>query len=194
MAHPDPDLPLVEALQRGEVQALDALMERHREAVFRFVFRYVGNEADAREVAQDTFVRAYFSIGKFRPSALFSTWLFQIALNLCRDRVRTKAYRQTRQTDSLSRTPEEVEARGEHELPSSIPDPAVLAQQSEKMRALQDAINGLPHGLKAPFLLAVMEGLSQEEAGNRLGLTAKAIEVKVHRARKLLLKCLEKHF
>src|SRR5689334_8524841 len=84
MTPEDPDLPLVQALLLGEDRALNVLMDRHREGLFRFVLRHVHNEADALELAMETFVRAYFNIGKFRPAAKFATWLYHIALNLCR--------------------------------------------------------------------------------------------------------------
>ena len=81
----DSDLALVQALQDGKDGTLNELMDRHREGLFRFVSRHVGNQTDALELTMETFVRAYFNIGKFRPKAKFATWLYQIALNLCRD-------------------------------------------------------------------------------------------------------------
>ena len=188
MAHSDPDLALVEATQAGDDHAFDALMERHQDHVFRFICRYVANETDARELAQDAFVRAYQNISKFRPGALFSTWLFQIALNLCRDHFRTKAYRQACRTDSISAEPEEADAKGAKEFPSSAADPSSLALGREKMEALQQAIHELETELKVPFVLTVLEGLSHESAGLKLGLTTKAVESRVYRARKRLIK------
>src|SRR5271165_2922085 len=78
MTQEDPDLTLVQALKVGEDQALNALMDRHREGLFRFVLRHVHNEADALELAMETFVRAYFNIEKFRPAAKFATWLYRL--------------------------------------------------------------------------------------------------------------------
>src|SRR5258707_12704021 len=100
MALEDPDLALVRALQAGEDRALETLMDRHQEGVFRFVFRHISNEADAIELTQDAFVRAYFNIGKFRPTAKFVTWLYHIALNLCRDHSRSQLNRVSAQTIS----------------------------------------------------------------------------------------------
>jgi hypothetical protein len=67
----DSDLALVQALQHGENRALNELMDRHREGLFRFVWRQVRNETDALELTMETFVRAYFNVGKFRPKAKF---------------------------------------------------------------------------------------------------------------------------
>jgi hypothetical protein len=71
----DSDLALVQALQHGEDRTLNELMDRHREGLLRFVLRHVRNEIDALELTMETFVRAYFNIGKFRPKAKFATWL-----------------------------------------------------------------------------------------------------------------------
>src|SRR5208283_2961718 len=107
MTQQDPDLALVQALKGGEDQALNTLMDRHRDALFRFVLRYVRHEEDALELTTETFVRAYFNIDKFRPAAKFTTWLYQIALNLCRDHLRSRAYQYSLQTVSFDAPTEE---------------------------------------------------------------------------------------
>src|SRR5271156_1425728 len=99
-AQEDPDLSFVTALKSGQDQALNALMDRHRKGVFNFVFRHIPNEAYALELTVEAFARAYFNIGRFRPSAKFVTWLYQIALNLCRDHLKSWAYQYLFQTVS----------------------------------------------------------------------------------------------
>ena len=89
----DPDLPLVQALQAGDDSALNTLIERHREPLFRFVFRLLRDETAARDVVQETFVRVYFKAGRFLPRATAKTWFYAIALNLCRDHSRRLARR-----------------------------------------------------------------------------------------------------
>jgi RNA polymerase sigma factor (sigma-70 family) len=190
MAVEDPDLALVRALQAGEDGALETLIHRHQEGVFRFVFRYISNEADALELTQDTFVRAYFNIGKFRPRAKLVTWLYHIALNLCRDRARSQVYRYSSQTISMDVPVEEDE--GQKHLISNQRGPDKAADDREKLRALDKAISELPQELKSPLLLTALEGLSQIETGQLLGISAKAVEAKVYRARKLLLEKMNK--
>ena len=107
MALEDPDLALVQALQAGEDRALDTLMQRHQVGLFRFVFRHIPNETDAIELTQEAFVHAYFNIEKFRPTAKFVSWLYHVALNLCRDYVRSQAYRYSAQTISTDVSVEE---------------------------------------------------------------------------------------
>jgi RNA polymerase sigma factor (sigma-70 family) len=178
----DPDLDLVRALQAGKDEALEALMGRHREAIFRFAYRHLLNEADAEEIAQETFVRAYFSIGRFRPAAKFSTWLYQIALNLCRDRKRSRTERDRSRAVSIEHVPE-------GKLPTGQGSPARPDQQMEsraRLAALEKAIAELPFKWRTPLILTALEGISHQEAGRILGLSAKAIEMRVYRARGLL--------
>ncbi|MDR0533952.1 MAG: sigma-70 family RNA polymerase sigma factor [Verrucomicrobiales bacterium] len=183
MPQDDPDLPLVLQLQSGDDQALDELMARHQQRIHRFIWRYFPNEHDALELAQETFVRAYFNIHKFNPRALFSTWLFSIALNLCRDRSRSRAHKLAQRSESLS-----PGANGEVtiELSSHEKNPTEILEQNEKMRALEQAVADLPPELKEPFILSVLEGDSHRDCAAKLGLSEKAVEMKIYRARKIL--------
>jgi RNA polymerase sigma factor (sigma-70 family) len=185
MALEDPDLALVQALQAGEDRALDTLMSRHQEGLFRFVFRHISNEADAVEVTQDAFVRAYFNIEKFRPTAKFVTWLYHIALNLCRDYAKSRVYRYSSQTISTDVRVEENQ--GQRPLSSDQRRPDQQTQDREKLRAVEKAINELPQDLRNALILTALEGGSYAETGGLLGISPKAVEMKVYRARKLLL-------
>lgn len=175
----DPDLALVRALQAGEDSALDALMSRHREPLFRFLFRFTRNETVARDLAQEAFVRAYFKIGDFRPGARFATWLFQIGLNLSRDHARSRQARRALCHDPLPEA-------GGAELADPAMDPGARAVLAERLALVRQAIAGLPHGLKAAFLLTVFEERSQQDAAEILGVSVKAVETRVYRARQRL--------
>ena len=181
----DADLALVQALQSGDDSALDQLMDRYQEALFRFIRGYVQNEADATELTQETFVRAYFHIGGFKPSAKFATWLYRIALNLCRDRAKSGAARRATMTDSLSAADGDFAAG--RQLPAVGSTPAEQALLSEKMAVLSDAIAQLPHDLRTALVLTAIEQRSQQECADLLDTTPKTIETRVYRARKQLL-------
>jgi RNA polymerase sigma-70 factor (ECF subfamily) len=190
MRQEDPDLNFVMALKAGQDQALNALMDRHREGLFRFVLRHVHNEADALELAMETFVRAYFNIGRFRPSAKFVTWLYQIALNLCRDHSKSRAYQYSLQTVSADAPAEEGEQP--EQLLARDRDPLKETEGREELSALEKAIGELPEDLKNSLILTALEGHSQAEAAALLGISQKAVEMKVYRARKLLLEKMSK--
>jgi RNA polymerase sigma factor (sigma-70 family) len=181
----DPDLPLVRALQAGQDQAFETLVDRHEAGLYRFVFRHCSDETDAIQLTHDTFVRAYLNIGKFRPKAKFVTWLYHIALNLCRDYARRHPPRESLQSASLSAEVTQVIAPNDSLTTRRAPDTEAHAR--EKVRALEMAIAELPPELKSSLILTALEGCSYARSGELLGITGKAVEMKVYRARKILL-------
>jgi len=190
MTQEDPDLALVQDLQAGKDRALNSLMDRHREGLFRFVLRQVHNEADALELTMETFVRAYFNIGKFRPAARFATWLYRIALNLCRDYLRSRAYQYSLQTTSFDAPAEE--GGDPSLLVASGRRPDQRADRREELIALEKAISELPEDLRNAFVLSTLEDRQQAKTAELLGISQKAVETRVYRARKLLLEKMSK--
>jgi RNA polymerase sigma factor (sigma-70 family) len=183
----DPDLALVRALQAGDDEALNELMARHKEAIFGFVLRLVPRTEDAEEIAHKTFVRAYFKIRLFRPRALFKTWLFRIALNLCRDHLRRRGPKS--ETWSLDERSDTGQYR---DLPSPTSNPREDSEARELVRELEKAIEQLPRNLKVPLLLTALNELSYNEAAAILHTSTKTIEMRVYRARKVLLEAMRK--
>jgi RNA polymerase sigma factor (sigma-70 family) len=188
----DPDLKLISALQRGDDSALDGLMARYKEPIFRFIQRHVPNHADALELTQDVFLRVYTKCGQFRAGSKFSTWLFAIALNLCRDHAKTQRYKQAIVTDSLSRKGVDGEEETDRDLPGTGGTPADDLQMTEKMAWVQRGIARLPFDLRTALILNVVEQRSQAEVASLLKTTAKTVETRVYRARHMLSDFLRK--
>ena len=136
-----PDDDDVHALLRGEKAALDRLMNRWQVPLRAYLYRHLRNEQDALDLAQETFVRIFRHRDRIRPGARFSTWMFQIALNLARDHARR---RQRRPTDSL----EDV---SEPESDTSVHGDV---ERSESVAAVRNAIAGLPADLREAVILA----------------------------------------
>jgi RNA polymerase sigma factor CnrH len=187
LAGPDPetDADLVRRARAGDQRAFSQLMGRHKHWAYRFVRRYVGDADEAYDVVQDAFVAAMSNLHRYDPERPFDVWLRRIALNKCRDRARRDA---VRRAFGLSRKgPEETEA---------VADTAAGAEQTlastTALAALDQAIAALPLALKEPLVLTVLEGLSQKEAGALLGLSAKAVEVRVYRAKRQLAEMLDR--
>ena len=159
-------------------------MQRHKGWLYRFVRRYVPDAEEAYDVVQESFAAAWAAIGRYDPERPFEAWLRRIALNKCRDRGRKAAVRRVlfgfRGADPVS---EPVD-------PAVGPDEAALKGQA--LQRLENAIAALPRGLKEPLVLTALEGLSHKEAGDLLGLNAKAVETRVYRARKQLAAALER--
>lgn len=186
----DVDLPLLEAIRAGDEAALEDLMQRHQEALYFFVLRYVGSEPTARDIVQETFVRAYFKAGAFQPRSTVKTWIYTIALNLCRDSGRRRA-----------RTPAFVsldKPTGDGDAAFELPDRTATADEAvaegEQIQELRQAVDRLPEKLKAPLIFCVLEGRSHKEAAELLGATPKSIELRIYRAKRKLRDGLTRKF
>ena len=190
-AEPDPDLALVAALAGGDESALTGLMDRYGEPIFHFIHRHVRNNEDARDLAQEVFVRLFFNAAKFKPEAKFSTWLWQIALNLCRDHVKSRPTRQAARTDSLSAR-EDDDEHPAREAAVENRTPSDAAQAREKLAALDAGMAALPHDLRTALVLTALERRSHQECAALLKTTPKAVETRVYRARKFLLEWMSK--
>jgi RNA polymerase sigma factor (sigma-70 family) len=180
ISQPDLDLPLVRALQAGDESALNALIRKYQEPLFRFICRYTGDEETARDILQETFVRLYFGVQRFRPRAKFVTWLYSIALNLCRDYARSKQRRQSYATDWLDA------GHAHRNVAAADRSPDTDVESQERLANLRKAIDELPHDLRTTLLLFAVEGRSQRECAELLGVSTKAVESRVYRARKIL--------
>ena len=183
----DPDLPLIEALQAGDDSALNELINRHHEPLHRFVFRYLRTEATTRDVVQETFVRVYFKVAKFRPRSSVKTWIYTIALNLCRDQGRWLG----RHRGNVSLDAPACDDGARLEVADNAPVPSARAAESDRFVLLQRGIDQLPPKLKEVLILYSLEERSQQEVAELLGITPKAVETRVYHAKAKLRLVLE---
>lgn len=169
---------LAAAALAGEDRAFTELMRRHKDGVYRFVRRYVGNPDEAFDLVQETFVSAWIALAAYDPSRPMSAWLRRIALNKCRD------WSRRRQVRRFFFGADPIDARRAETIAAAqtAPDPAM----ESALGRLDAAITELPGTLKEPLLLTAIEGLSHKEAGRLLGLSPKAVEMRVWRARQAL--------
>lgn len=172
---------LMARLQAGDDLALTALMNRWQIPLRRFIYRSLGNETDALEVAQETFVRVYAHRAKFRPGAKFSTWLFSIALNLCRDGIRRRKVRPAMPLDEAG-----LAAASDRMADTSGSAPDSDLVRVETAQTVRSAVEALPEPLKTAVLLCEYEDLSLADAAEVAGCSSKAVETRLYRARALL--------
>lgn len=178
----DPDADLMLRLKNGEDSLLNELMARWQQPLVAFIYRYVRHETDALDLAQETFVRVYETRHRYTVKAKFSTWLFAIAANLCRNHLRWRL----RRREASPETPdtEDAEVVERVQSPSDSPDQA--AMRSESISLVKVAIDKLPHDLKTAILLHEYHSLSYAEISSVLRCSVKAVEMKLYRARQLL--------
>lgn len=158
------------------------LLGRHKDPLYRLIRRYVGRSEDAYDLLQQTFVAAvaaWSSLARYDTSRPFAAWVRTIALNKCRDWSRRAAVRRLFVT-----TPRKDEVLEAAPDPQRGAEAFIIAHEDEDELARELARPSA--GLKEPLLLTVWEGLSHAEAGEALGLSAKAVESRVYRARKVL--------
>ena len=173
----------MEKLQAGHDAALNDLMERHATPVFHFLCRMVGNEEDANDLAQETFVRVFRAAKSFRAEQKFSTWLFTIAANLARNHFR---WRIRHPNISLeSENPETEQSLGST-LPANRPQPNEQALAAERAAAVRAAVKNLPEDLREAIVLCEWEDHSIADAATILEATPKAVESRLYRARGIL--------
>ena len=184
----DPDAELMLRLKDGEDLMLNELMARWQQPLVAFIYRYINHQADALDLAQETFVRVYQARSRYTARAKFASWLFAIAANLCRNYVRQRERRAGSATESL-----DVNSTNTSEWILSSddsPDQAVI--KSELISSIKQALGQLSHDLKTVILLYEYEDLSYEEISSVLGCSIKAVEMKLYRARKSLKEMLSR--
>ena len=165
------------ALMKEDTHALRTLVERWERRLLQFTYRYVQIESSARDLTQETFVRIYQNRDKFNPERRFSTWMFGIAANLCRNHQRwLKRHAETAFDDVVEPVEEET--------------PADKIHEKEQVRAVRTAIAELPHALRVTLLLYYYEGQSYAEIAEVLDCSVRGIESRLYRARRLLGKSL----
>lgn len=178
----------MERLVKGGEGALNSLMERHAQKLFHYLLRQLGNEEDTEDIAQESFVRIYQNCTRFDPAQKFTTWLYTIATNLSRDRLRYRA----RHPHVSLQAESDSEPGLENALPASGQSPHEQLAAHENADAVRRAIALLPEDLRTPLILSAYENLSHAEIGAILRCTAKAVETRLYRARKHLRDVLRK--
>lgn len=181
----DADLQALQLIQQGDENGLVDLMDRHRESLFRFVYRFVHNEADALELTEATFLKVYQQAHRYRSKAKVRTWMFTIAGNLCRDFLRK--HRKRKGDISLQASfGSESDFRLEDQTSDNAPSPDQAVSSQEAAHRIEAIIDQLPHKLKLPFVTCILEGHSYDECADIIQSNRKTVETRIYRARKIL--------
>ena len=169
-------------LVQGTDSALDDLMVRHGERLYHYLIRVLQDETEAEDLAQETFARVFLNRSKFKAGKKFSTWLYAIATNLARDRIRWRS-----RHPAVSIEPTDDQDSGLKDiLPASGPNPTEKLELEERAVAVRRALANLPEDLRVPLVLAEYEGQSHAEIAAVLECSSKAVEMRIYRARQQL--------
>jgi RNA polymerase sigma-70 factor (ECF subfamily) len=184
---------LLKRLRDRDERAFRELITAQRDRVYNITFRMLGNRAEAEDVAQEVFITVFKTIDSFREESKFSTWLYRVAVNHCKNRIKYLARRHDRKRDELDETTHSEETGGNGVIaspPPSAPDRALEGAQMEKL--LQEAIATLDEDQRTVVVLRDVEDLSIEEICEITGLADGTVKSRLHRARLVLRKKLQR--
>jgi len=180
------DAVFVSRTRAGDAEAFGALVERHSRALFRLAYRMTGNEQDAEDIVQESFLKAYRQLAQFDERACFGTWLYRIATNSALDLVRARKRRVAQAAGADEEAEDPVLA-----LPSGEPGPEREASSAEVRDRLADAMKDLSATERAAFVLRHFEGMRIEEVSRVLDCNPGAAKHSVFRAVQKLRRALE---
>jgi RNA polymerase sigma-70 factor (ECF subfamily) len=182
------DCDAVVRVRSGDCDAFRVLVERHSRNVFRLAFRMTGNQQDAEDVVQETFLRAYKQIARYESRSSFATWLFRIASNYSLDLIRSRKRHREQREVALN---EDSELDIMQAIPSTSPTPDRLAFSSEVQTRITAALDELSAQERTAFILRHFEGQSIEQIGASLGTGTNATKHSIFRAVQKLRRSLE---
>lgn len=183
IAVPDDDATLAARIVAGDEQACELLMRRHNQRMFRVARSILGDSAEAEDVLQDAYLRAFRAMPRFEGRSRLSTWLLHIVVNAAR----TRARRNGRLEGLESVTDDDGQVADSRAwLSEGRQDPERTAGSRELRALLSDAVARLPESLRTVFVLRCVEGMDVAETADSLDLSHEAVRVRLHRARAML--------
>lgn len=183
----DADVDLMLKFQAGDVSAFEQLMRKHQKSVINTIYRFIGNRADAEELAQEVFLKVYNSAQKYKPKAKFSTWLYKIVTNLCLNELRRKRF----ETVSLDDLAEEIPPlskggkRGDFIDARQIP-PDIALERKELAFWIKKSVKSLPEKQRMALILREYDGLSYKEIAEVMGCSVASVQSRLQRAKATL--------
>jgi len=176
------DVELINAFKAGEKSAFDELVLNHKDKVFNLCYWFVGDYQDANDLAQDVFFKAFKALKNFRFESTFSTWIYRITVNTCKNRLNSLQYRLKKKFIHFNNTA--AKSNPGVEIVDESSSPEIELVRKEKSRLIQTAINSLSVEKKVVVVLRDIEGLSYEEISSATGFNLGTVKSKLARARR----------
>ena len=179
----DQDAALVRAIQAGDMAAFDQMVVKHKDKLFNMVYWFLGDYQEANDCSQEIFIKVFKSIKKFRSESSFSTWLYRIAINTCKNRLKSSAYRWKKKTVPLENPESSEDGNLSYKIHNDSPSPANELEKKERLMMIQKAINALPQEQNRVIVLRDIQGLSYQEIVDVTGLNLGTVKSRLARAR-----------
>jgi len=189
------DAALVRAFNAGQKEVFDLLVRRHKDRIFNLCVWYLGDFQEADDIAQEIFIKVFRSLGGFRFKSAFSTWLYRIAVNTCKNRIKSLQYRFKKRMGRLNHPGINQSNHSSAEIATEIADesgsPLVQLEKKERALMVRKAINALPDEKKTMIILRDIEDFSYTEITEITGLKSGTVKSRLARARMMLKEKLE---
>ncbi|MEL1253945.1 sigma-70 family RNA polymerase sigma factor [Flavobacterium sp. DGU38] len=166
----------IDRILQGETSSFAVLVDRYKDMIFTLALKMVKNREEAEEVAQDTFIKIYNSLAKFKGDSKFSTWIYKIAYNTCLDRLKKN------KKEDLNISIDEFSAH----LIKTMDNALSALEEKERKQTIQNSLNLLPSEEKFLLTLFYFEDQSLEEIGKIMNINANNVKVKLFRSRQKL--------
>ncbi len=174
---------LVRAVQAGDKSAFDTLVLRHKDKLYNMVYWLLGDYQEANDCAQEIFIKVFKSIKAFRFESAFSTWLYRITVNTCKNRLKSAAFQWKKKTISLENPRDTEQGGAPLEIQDHAPSPSLELEKKETLMRIQQGINSLPPEQQRMVVLRDIQGLSYEEIVEITGLNLGTVKSRLARGR-----------
>ena len=178
----------VKAFQAGDKAAFDTLVLRHKDKLYTLCYWFLGDGQEANDSAQEVFIKVFRSLKKFRFESAFSTWLYRIAANTCKNRLKSSEFRQKNKRVRFDNPGKIEDGQYAGEIQDKTSSPMIELEKKERMMLIQKAIASLPTDQRTVVVLRDIEGLSYEEVANITGINSGTVKSRLSRARQQLRK------
>jgi RNA polymerase sigma-70 factor (ECF subfamily) len=179
----DEDAATVRTFQAGTKDAFDELVMKHKDKVFNLCYWFLGDYEEANDSAQEIFVKVYQSLEKFRFESTFFTWLYRIAVNTCKNRLKSLEYRQKKKMVRLDNPGKSKSGNTFYDIEDESQSPIVELERKERLMSIKKAINSLPAEQKIVVTLRDIEGLSYDDVASITGFNLGTVKSRLARAR-----------
>jgi len=178
------DEELMRRCREGDMSAFELIVLRYKDAIFNFIYHFVADYHRAQDISQETFLRVLRNVERYKSRNSFKTWLYKIAVNLCKNELRDRNRRKTLSLDDLGM---DIDGRG---IIYNAPTPDEAYERDEVRRLVKDAVRSLPTDQRTAIIMREYQDLSYEEIASALDCSLGAVKSKIHRARQNLKKIL----
>jgi RNA polymerase sigma-70 factor (ECF subfamily) len=178
-----PSEDLMARIARGDDDAFEILVDRHQTSVLNLIYRFIEDKTQAKDLAQEVFLRVWQSARSYEPKAKFTTWLYRITANLCFNELKSARRKKWFQ---FLRSDTDHEAQTEEDFPDRSPSPEDLLIAKERSHQINDALQSLPDNQRMALVLKRYDDLSYAEIAQIVGCSVSAVESLLVRAKRTL--------